>query len=267
MLYCDHGFKSDMRGCPVCECLDQRKVCPDFMCKRVCEFGFQKDMYGCEVCKCLPNPCQGKVCEENQVCETVNDCIGKLCTHTAKCSEREDIRRVRVHVSFAHEKPLDAENMDEFLKNVKQSFADILGIDESKIVKIEAKQDNQTVHVTFHVVGDGKENLVEAWQMAETHISTKAKESAIMYNGQEFVPQHESLVSLYSSNAVEETGGNKQDGSATMTIVIACAVVGAMLLVAAGIVSLYVKKSKKKDKKRKNVIYKKAPEDRSDSLA
>jgi len=268
MMHCEHGFKSDIRGCGVCECLDKPKEpCPEIKCKKGCEFGYEKNMYACDTCKCLPNPCDDKACGDEQVCETVSDCIRTSCTYRGSCSDRKYIKRVRVQVSFTHKKPLDKEHMDDFLKNVKKSFADILDVDEDQIAKIEANQDDSTVHVSFHVLGDGKD-LVEAWKTAETHIASEATESAITYNGQQFIPQRDTLVSVYSSNAEIDPGNGDKEGSATTIIVIACAVVGAIILVVAGIVALYASKSKKKEKKRKNVIYKKAPEERSsDSLA
>jgi hypothetical protein len=65
-LYCQNGFKTDTRGCEICEC----NLCEPVACKMYCPYGFAKDpATGCDICECAQPPCEAFIDANGNQCE------------------------------------------------------------------------------------------------------------------------------------------------------------------------------------------------------
>ncbi|XP_071134310.1 kielin/chordin-like protein isoform X23 [Mytilus edulis] len=51
-MFCENGFQTDERGCPICKCKNKPPDECGPICKMFCENGFQTDERGCPICKC-----------------------------------------------------------------------------------------------------------------------------------------------------------------------------------------------------------------------
>ncbi|XP_076077346.1 uncharacterized protein LOC143047895 isoform X13 [Mytilus galloprovincialis] len=51
-MFCENGFQTDERGCPICTCKNKPPDECGPICKMFCENGFQTDERGCPICTC-----------------------------------------------------------------------------------------------------------------------------------------------------------------------------------------------------------------------
>ncbi|XP_063405005.1 kielin/chordin-like protein isoform X6 [Mytilus trossulus] len=52
-MFCENGFQTDEKGCPICACKNKPPVECGPICKMFCENGFQTDERGCPICTCI----------------------------------------------------------------------------------------------------------------------------------------------------------------------------------------------------------------------
>ncbi|XP_078589548.1 cysteine-rich motor neuron 1 protein-like isoform X1 [Branchiostoma floridae x Branchiostoma japonicum] len=78
-LACKHGYRSNIFGCPVCQCLTEEELCHGSLdnCDLHCPYGFKVNRQGCETCECKPAP---------KKCKSMEDC-DKRCPYGYKINK------------------------------------------------------------------------------------------------------------------------------------------------------------------------------------